>query len=1323
MMMDTPRPLRVVQLNVARSNTRMHALLNSFTDIDIVMLQEPWFDRIGVERSSDNPNGTTVRGTVANPAWDCFLPTAQREQPPPRVVTYVRRGINGLRAQPRPDLLNHPDTLALNIFYHSSSILIINIYNEGPGNQHDMALRTLTSSNLDVSTSSIIGGDFNLHHHKWALPGTNRDHQTSSSAEALVEWAEANAFKIRNDLSTPTRRGSTRQRDSIIDLTLTNFIAAQLNVLRNWRSTPEYSIQSDHNAILWDLFCPVAQDPSGTLFNTDLGPRIDPARRKEWCSNFDNEIRRSALEPPPHLGCPEAIEDAADKLLKAMQQATLQAMPKRSGKTHTRAPWWNEQCDLSVRRLREASSTTERERARAHFRTTVRSAKRNFANEILQDATPDKVWDLAQWGIGCRRKRMPPIRTADGWALNPTDQVAALASHFFPQVAPAASTVLDSDPGPLPKRAFVPFSVDEAREALRGTPNNTAPGGSGTTYRLIKWAFETHPTIFVNLFNACVTHQYHPQCLKSAIISIVPKPRKSDMSNPRSYRPIALLECLSKWLEKLVAGRLMYAIGKHELIPTNQFGGRDKSSVIDACLALTHDIQAARRCGLAASALAFDIKGYFDNVNHARLVHTLDLLGFSEEEVGWTRSFLTNRQVRLRIENFVGDPVHLAGVGIPQGSPLSPILSTIYSFPITTCLDGCPNVDVKLYVDDGIILASSFSTERNVAKLEDAIRTVINTLHSIGLDIDPDKSELIHFFPPKGSGLGPHVNVVDTHNRPHSVSPSESIRWLGVYFDNKLNWKTHVKKMATRARSTIAGLRILANVVRGLSIANARLLFKTVVVPVLTFGSPVWYTGIKQKALIQPLIAAQNEGLRWILGAFRTSHTPDLHHIASILPVPHLLKLLSTNAANRLKTLPRSSQVLKRLPSDWEESAPEDTPVSLPPPLTSKNKPTAIHHLASLSNPKTERTLPYYTAPWERQHPWGDRLAVNTPSPTLSRRERDGLSQSSQSTINRMSKDPFSLLVFSDGSRKAVPGHSHPRSGAGFVILHEGNPVKKGRIHLGARTSIFDAEMWALAFAARAAKSYVDTIPPDGFTIRPTRIIFCSDNISALNTIFLTHHHPAQTASIIFRRTIDSFLSTFPSSTVQLLWSPGHKGIWGNERADEEARKAAESHGESFIHSTFSWARQQAKDAALKAWRHEWTIHTSQHQNLASVAIAETPPSTTLSRFHKAFKGRRDIHTTIVQTVTGHGFRGDYYQRFHIPEPVECPCGEAPIQSRDHILKECQLYEDGRHHLRRVSPTISTDIILGTLSGLQALSKFISKTGAFTKPPPAPPPT
>src|SRR5437660_8156154 len=99
----------------------------------------------------------------------------------------------------------------------------------------------------------------------------------------------------------------------------------------------------------------------------------------------------------------------------------------------------------------------------------------------------------------------------------------------------------------------------------------------------------------------------------------------------------------------------------------------------------------------------------------------------------------------------------------------------------------------------------------------------------------------------------------------------QTICWLGIFFNHKLSFKDHVNMMAICAQSTLVGLCILANSIQGLSIANARLLYKTVILPVLTFTVPVWYTGIQQKTLVKPLERAQAAGLRWILGTFCTN--------------------------------------------------------------------------------------------------------------------------------------------------------------------------------------------------------------------------------------------------------------------------------------------------------------------------------------------------------------------------------------------------------------------------------------------------------------------
>jgi hypothetical protein len=112
----------------------------------------------------------------------------------------------------------------------------------------------------------------------------------------------------------------------------------------------------------------------------------------------------------------------------------------------------------------------------------------------------------------------------------------------------------------------------------------------------------------------------HNSRWKKSVVVVLPKPGKPRYDIPKSYRPIQLLECLGKLLEKVIAKRITFDCGKYEILPPEQFGGRSVSSCIDAGLTLTHDIEHAWKRGLDASVLTIDIKGFFDNVNHQRLV-------------------------------------------------------------------------------------------------------------------------------------------------------------------------------------------------------------------------------------------------------------------------------------------------------------------------------------------------------------------------------------------------------------------------------------------------------------------------------------------------------------------------------------------------------------------------------------------------------------------------------------------------------------------------------------------------------------------------------
>ena len=94
-----------------------------------------------------------------------------------------------------------------------------------------------------------------------------------------------------------------------------------------------------------------------------------------------------------------------------------------------------------------------------------------------------------------------------------------------------------------------------------------------------------------------------------------------------------------------------------------------------ACL--IHDVHQGWKERLLSGALFIDVRGAFDHVDPARLVKRLGDMGIDGDLICWVASFLTDRKAQLVIDGHQG-PEKPIYSGLPQGSPVSPILFIIY---------------------------------------------------------------------------------------------------------------------------------------------------------------------------------------------------------------------------------------------------------------------------------------------------------------------------------------------------------------------------------------------------------------------------------------------------------------------------------------------------------------------------------------------------------------------------------------------------------------------------------------------------------------------
>ncbi|KAJ1299446.1 hypothetical protein OPQ81_002694 [Rhizoctonia solani] len=407
---------------------------------------------------------------------------------------------------------------------------------------------------------------------------------------------------------------------------------------------------------------------------------------------------------------------------------------------------------------------------------------------------------------------MPPIKSpTDGSvATHPVRKAEHLAHQFFHDSSSPNISLEPLGVPSHPKHPFQPITTEEIIASLKQTSNRSAPGAFGMNYRLLKWAFYSQPDVFTRLFNCCLRIGYHPTCLRNTVISPIPKPRHTNMSHPKNYRPIALLETLSKLLEKVITKCLIHEAGAHNLIPHSQFGGCNMTSCTDAGLCMTHDIRTCWAQKKEVTLLTLDVSGYFNNVDHARLIYTLDRLGYSDQICNWLWSYLTSHTAQFRVDGTLCPQLQLPLVGAPQGSLLSPVLSSLYSIPLLAASSD-PQAHSFAYIDDFTILAYSHSHQENITIIQDIITRINNNACKLGLEFELPKSELIHFIRPHSKCNSNPTLTISNSGTDVVIHPCDVIRWLGFYLDRKLNFKEHVKNMATRALGTIASLRMLAN--------------------------------------------------------------------------------------------------------------------------------------------------------------------------------------------------------------------------------------------------------------------------------------------------------------------------------------------------------------------------------------------------------------------------------------------------------------------------------------------------------------------------------
>ncbi|KAI1007448.1 hypothetical protein K3495_g785 [Podosphaera aphanis] len=118
-----------------------------------------------------------------------------------------------------------------------------------------------------------------------------------------------------------------------------------------------------------------------------------------------------------------------------------------------------------------------------------------------------------------------------------------------------------------------------------------------------------------------------------------------------------------------------------------------------------------------------------------------------------------------------------------------------------------------------------------------------------------------------------------------TLEPNPIIKWLGVWLQYNLSFKTHVEKRLHLAQGAIQRLIQLSSKSKGLAFHALRhQLYQACIIPVFDYGSVLWFNKYGTEKLSNMYDKLQKQAISFIIGAYRSSPSKALEVEAAIIP-------------------------------------------------------------------------------------------------------------------------------------------------------------------------------------------------------------------------------------------------------------------------------------------------------------------------------------------------------------------------------------------------------------------------------------------------------
>ena len=1292
--------VKIWQQNVNKSRTCQHNLLSNNhlvrDEVNIIALQEPAIDSQGY--------------TLASRDWTTIYPTLHRKtDKTTRAVTLIRADLSSDSWMQ----LDFPsvDVTAIQLKGDWGKLTIVNVYNDC---ENDETIRLLSEfhrrnqaevERTGAGTAHVLWlGDFNRHHPYWDDPNDTRLFTTeaTNAAEKLIEAVADAGLELALPSGIPTHKHNVTKKWSRVDQVFVSDHSENAIITCDTQ-IDQWGINTDHLPIL------TIMNLSAEIKEASEIPNFREVDWDEFRKGLKTQLDK--LPPAAPINTQRQLDTNCEDLTKAIQKTINSQVPTSTITSKSKRWWTKELTQLrraanrlgrqSYKRRLDEDHTVHAERAAMvkKYRNTLDQTQRQHWRDWLENAEDPDIWAAhrltsSSGGDGGKTK-IPALKyTVDGaeaTARDNGDKGRLLAKNFFPAKPPADEATSDQEYAKACDRVGK-ITSEQIIAQLKKLKPFKAPGPDGIPNITLTKCADLIAERLSHIYRAMLDKNLMYKPWKMFITVVLRKPGKPNYDVPKAYRPIALLNTMWKVATAIIANHISYITEKHQLLPANHFGGRPGRTTTDAVHLLVTRIKDAWRAGKVTSVLFLDIEGAFPNANPERLIHNLRKRGIPAKYAQFVRNMLEGRVTTLKFDGFVSDLIPIDN-GIGQGDPLSMILYQYYNADLLD-IPMREGEDAEAYVDDTIMIATDTDFNETHRKLEsmmcreEGVETWSNT-HSSPLEYS--KLALINFGH-KHKDLGdPTLRLPQ-----RTIPPANSTKYLGVYIDRNLNWKTQQAYATEKGAKWTAQIRRLTRPTWGITPKYAKQLYISVALPRVLYAADIWCTptscehpgpkAVGSAKVTKQIATIQRAGALAITGGLRSSPTDALNASAHLLPAPSTISKWCHRAYTRMAMLPREHPLFKAV--NWKTTS------------TTKRHRGPIHNLARTYNIDARKVEKIPTA-------------ARNPSKTGKLPFQISIPADKDASAQEAANASEEIQVYSDGSAHGG------KVGAAAILSRRNRPDRILHFHLGQESehTVHEAELVGLLLAMHLVHTEKRS---------NTSCMIAVDNQATLKAfdsdLRKPGHHLAREAlrlanQLQKRKNKRKFKLT-------LRWSAGHVGIEGNEKADIEAKKAASKLSSQVnllppylrrpLCSNPSALRREYNDKLKKDWADNW--RQTKRGKIAK-RIDNSTPSTKFLKLISNPKLTRHAASQIAQLRMQHFPLNGYLHKIKRVDKANCPACGADDESITHFLLTCQSYAHERwalaRQVRKIKKNMTVETLLGEPELALPLANYIESTGRF----------